>query len=404
MPLLKWLGITMKSIRIVYKKELLDTIRDRRTIISMIVIPILLFPILTIGFSSFAVTMVEKSAEQIHKISVVGKENAPELYAMIDSSTKVEIVEVDSIEKAIDTKEIRAALIIPDDFTQKIQATDSTSLTILYNAAETKSEFARDRLENIASDYRKDILHQRLLHEDLNPKLLKPFYIYNDNVAKEKMGSFLLSMFLPYIIIILSMVGAMYTAIDLTAGEKERGTLETILVSPIPRWQLATGKFLVILTTSLVSTILSITSMTATMFFGIMSFGSMAESLGLNITPVMILIIVLMMIPTACLFSALLMSVSIFAKSYKEAQSYVSPLMIIVILPALVSFIPGIELNLQLSFVPLINICLIIKEALMGSINWIFISIVFISTALYAAFAIFITHRLFEKESVMFRS
>ena len=394
----------MNNIKIIYKKELLDTIRDRRTIISMIIVPILLFPLLTIGFSSFTASMVEKSAGEVHQISVVGKDYAPKLFAMIDSSSRVKVVEVDSLEKAINDKEIRAALIIPEDFNRKIQSMDSTSLTIIYNATEARSDFAADKLNDYVKEYRRNIVNNRLAEQDLSPELIKPFNIVHDNIAEDKMGTFILSMFLPYIIIILSMIGAMYTAIDLTAGEKERGTLETILASPVPRWQLAAGKFLTILTTSIVSTVLAITSMTLTMFLGVFSAGSLADNLGFNITFPMVLIILLMMVPTACLFSALLMSVSIFAKSYKEAQSYISPLMIIVILPALVSFIPGVELNLQLAFVPLVNICLTIKEALMGNITWLYVLIVFLSTTLYAAFAIFITHRLFEKESVIFRS
>jgi sodium transport system permease protein len=160
-----------------------------------------------------------------------------------------------------------------------------------------------------------------LADRGVDPSLLEPFSVAETNVAsKEKMGGLILSIFLPYIIILLSMLGAMYTAIDLTAGEKERGTLETILVSPVPRWQLATGKFLTILTTSVVSTSLAIISMSATMLYGMQSFGRMGEDMAINITPLMILIILLMMIPTACLFSALLMSIAIFAKSYKEAK------------------------------------------------------------------------------------
>lgn len=392
------------NIKIVYKKELLDTVRDRRTIISMVVIPILLFPLLTVGFSAFTASMVEKSAEEIQKVAVVGKDYSPELFAMIDTSSRVKLVEVDSLEKAINNKEIRAALVIPEEFLEKLTAMDSTSITIFFNATEAKSEFAADKLQNLAVEYRHRILAQRLNERDINPLLVKPFEIKRDNVAKEKMGSFLLSMFLPYIIVILSMVGAMYTAIDLTAGEKERGTLETILASPLPRWQIASGKFLTILTTSVVSTILALTSMTVTMAYGILSIGAFVENFGFRITPSMVLIIFLMMIPTACLFSALLMTVSIFAKSYKEAQSYISPLMIVIILPALITFIPGVELNLELAFVPLVNICLSIKEALMGNINWLYISIIFISTALYASFAIFVTHRMFEKEGVLFRT
>jgi len=396
----------MRNIAIIYKKELLDTIRDRRTIISMIVVPILLFPVLTLGFSSFAASMVEKSAEEIHKIAVIGAGNAPEFYAMIDTCAKIRITDInaDSVRPAIDSKQIRAALIIPNDFESRLLAIDSTNLMILYNATETKSSFAADRLFDLANNYRTQVVTKRFGERNIDPRLTMPFVIDRQNVASEKMGSFLLSMIIPYIIILLSMIGAMYTAIDLTAGEKERGTLETILVSPVPRWQIAAGKFLTILTTSVVSTVLVLASMTGTTYLGIMSTPAMTEFVGFDITLSMIFVILLMMIPTACLLSALLMSIAIFAKSYKEAQSYISPMMILVILPALVSFIPGVELSLELSFLPLVNICLVIKEALMGSINWLYITIIFVSTVIYAAFAIFVTHRMFEKESVLFRS
>ncbi|MCP4581698.1 MAG: ABC transporter permease [candidate division Zixibacteria bacterium] len=396
----------MRNIRIIYKKELLDTIRDKRTIISMIVVPIFIFPLMTLGFSAFAASMAEKSAEETHQIAIIGGDSAPELYALIDSSTEVSIciIDPDSLEQAINSKKVRAALIIPKDFQEKILAIDSTGLIILFNAAEAKSNFAADKIAKIVNIYHGRIVEGRFSERNLDPLLNEPFELERENVAKEKMGSFLLSMFIPYIIIILCMIGAMYTAIDLTAGEKERGTLETILVSPVPRWQLATGKFLTILTTSVVSTVLVLSSMTGTMYLGLLSTTAMTEFLGFEITPVMIFVILLMMIPTACLLSALLMSISIFAKSYKEAQSYISPLMILVILPALVSFIPGVELNMKLAFLPLVNICLSIKEALMGNINWLYIAIIFTSTVIYAAFAIFVTHRVFEKESVLFRS
>jgi sodium transport system permease protein len=398
-----------RNIKIIYRKELVDVIRDRRTIISMIVVPILIFPLLTIGFSGVMANLMQKSAAEKHKIAVINKDDAPDLYALIDSSSKVEIVStdisVDSAKQAILDKLIRAAIIIPDDFSKKLANGETTSVQLLYDASETKSDFALEKVKDLVTGYKLGILNSLLADRGVDPSLLEPFSVAETNVAsKEKMGGLILSIFLPYIIILLSMLGAMYTAIDLTAGEKERGTLETILVSPVPRWQLATGKFLTILTTSVVSTSLAIISMSATMLYGMQSFGRMGEDMAINITPLMILIILLMMIPTACLFSALLMSIAIFAKSYKEAQSYLSPLMTIVILPALVAFLPGVELDLKLAFIPIVNICLCIKESLMGHINWIYVAIIFITTFIYASFAIFVTHRMFQKESVLFRS
>lgn len=400
----------LRNIFIVYSKEILDTIRDRRTIISMIVMPILVFPILTLGFSSFAAGIIEKTQQEKQLIAFIGKEEAPELYAVFDSSSGVELSgemnnSVDSIQKAILDKTIRAAIVVDSNFQDKINRFENTSITVYFDGAETKSQFAVDKVKDIITEYEKAVLERRLSEKNIPSDFIHPFATNTNNVAsKEKMGGFVLSMFLPYIIVILGVVGAMYTAIDLTAGEKERGTLETILVSPIPRWQLASGKFLTILTTSLVSSILAITSMTITMIYGVVAAGKMADKLALKITPEMIFVILFLMVPTACLFSALLMSISIFAKSYKEAQSYASPLMMVVILPALVSFIPGVELDLKLAFVPLVNVCLSIKEALLGNINWLYIMIIFVSALLYAAFAIFVTHRIFEKESVLFRS
>jgi sodium transport system permease protein len=394
----------MNNIEIIYRKELLDTIRDRRTIISMIVVPILLFPLLTIGFTTFTAGMIKKSAAEKHKVAVIGKEHSPDLYALIDASDKVEIIEADSIEWSINNKIIRAALVIPEDFDSKVQALDSAGITLIFSASEARSNFAAERLEELIEDYRNRIIDSRLSSRGVNPEILEPFEIISKNIAEKKMGTFILSMFLPYIIILLSMLGAMYAAIDVTAGEKERGTMETILATPIPRWQLATGKFLVVVTSSLVSTILTITSMSLTTAFGIFSMGPAAREFGVNISFASVLVTFLMMVPTACLFSALLMSISLFARSYREAQSNISPLMLLVILPALVSLIPGVELDFKLAFVPVINICLVVKEALMGNIKWLYVVIIFLSAVVYASFAIFIAHRLFEKESVIFRS
>jgi sodium transport system permease protein len=405
MPLLKWWVMMFRNIGLVYRKELLDTVRDRRTILSMIIIPILIFPLLTIGFSSLIATILMKSKAEIQKVAIVNSQAAPELREMIAASGKVQIVEVDSVEASILRKDIRAAVVLPDNFQEKLSTLDSTSILVLSDESETKSEFAAQKLETIIGDYRKKIIEGRLAHEGLSPQIAAPFKIENKNVAsKEKMGSFMLSLFLPYMIIILSMTGAMYTAMDLTAGEKERGTMETILVSPIPRWQLATGKFITILTASVVTTLLSILSMTGTMVYAMSSSNAMMKDMSLHIQPISIIVIGLLMIPTASMFAALLMSVSLSAKTYKEAQSYVSPLMMVVIMPALVSVMPGVELNLGLSFVPLVNVSLCIKEAMMGNVNWLYIGIIFFSTVLLAAAAIFIAHRLFEKESILFNN
>jgi len=393
----------MRNIKLVYKKELLDIIRDRRTIISMIVIPILIFPIITVGFSALVASMMTKTKGELQKVAILNEQAAPGLKDAIISSGKLQISETDSVETAIHKKEIDAAVVIPDNFQERLSSFDTISVAILVDETVNKSEFASQKLKNILSDYRKGIIESRLREKGLETALAEPFEVETKNIAsKEKMGSFMLSLILPYVIIILSLTGAMYTAMDLTAGEKERGTMETILTSPIPRWQLATGKFLTVVTTSIVATVLAIVSLAVTMAYSMSSSGAMSEHFALKITPYSIIVIALIMIPTASLFSAILMSISLAAKSYKEAQSYTSPFMMAVILPSMVSFVPGIELNAAIAVIPFVNISLCLKDAMMGDFNPLYITIIFASTAVYAAIAIFVAHRLFEKESVIF--
>ncbi|OGC96071.1 MAG: hypothetical protein A2W25_08535 [candidate division Zixibacteria bacterium RBG_16_53_22] len=393
----------LRNIKLVYRKEILDIIRDRRTVISMIVIPILIFPLITVGLPTLMMSMMTKTKGELQKVAIVNGAAAPGLEEAIESSGKLQIVNTDSVESAILDEEIDAAIVFPSDLQARLDVFDTISVPILFDETENKSEFAMQKLRNVVTDYRKGIIESRLAVRGLQTNLAEPFQVEIRNVAsKEKMGSFMVSMFLPYIILILSLTGAMYTAMDLTAGEKERGTMETILVSPIPRWQLATGKFLTIFTTSVIATMLAIVSMTATVAYSVSSGGALSDDIALKITPAAVAVIVLMMIPTASLFSAILMSISLAAKTYKEAQSYTSPFMMVVILPSMVSIIPGIELNLILSVIPFVNISLCLKEAILGNFSPLHIAIIFASTAVYAAIAIFVAHRLFERESVLF--
>lgn len=397
----------LRKVKIIYFKEMLDTLRDRRTLISMILIPIILFPVLMFGMSAVVVMMIKKTEAEVTKIVIIGKEFAPTLVSLIDDGKTFDIVEEDDFESALKEKKISAALEFPDDFENKIRKKDSTEAIIYYDAAELKSEFTSEKLKDRLEDYQDSVVAARLRERQIDQSLLHPIKVSKRNLApKEKMGGFMLARFLPYIIVILAMSGAMYPAIDLTAGEKERGTLETILVTPVSRLDIATGKFLTVLTASVITIILATTSMSLTASFGFAKIGQFAseQQIQFSIKPLSILLLLALMFPIACLFSSALLSVALFAKTYKEAQSYITPLMFVVILPAMISFLPGFELDWRLVFIPIVNISLAAKEVLMGTYKWGFILLIFISTFIYAGFSIFVTKRLFEKEEVLFRT
>jgi sodium transport system permease protein len=386
---------------------MLDTLRDRRTLYSMILIPIILFPILMFGMSAVMVMMVKKTEAEITKIVIIGREFAPDFVSLIDTAKAFEIVEEKDFESALKEKKISAVLEFPADFEKKIMEEDSSEAIIYYDAAELKSDMTSDKLRDRLKDYQDSVVATRLKQHQIDKSLLYPIKISKKNLApKEKMGGFMLAMFLPYMIIILAMTGAMYPAIDLTAGEKERGTLETILVTPVSRLDIATGKFLTVLTASAITVLLATASMSLSASYGFTKMAQFApeQQIQFSLKPLSIFLLLALMFPIACLFSSALLSVALFAKSYKEAQSYITPLMFVVILPAMISLFPGFELDWRLVFIPIVNISLAAKEVLMGTYKWGFILLIFISTFIYAGFSIFVTKRLFEKEEVLFRT
>lgn len=396
----------LRRVKIIYLKEMLDTLRDRRTLISMLLVPILLFPVMMFGMSGLVGFLIKRAEEKPARVVISGEENAPYLSSQFSQDEKFTIVEEEDFKNAIKEKRIEAALVFSEEFEKKIEKEDSAQAIIYYDKAEMKSTIAMGKLRDRLWDYEDSVVAFRLNKRKIDRSILHPVDIKRENIAsKEKMGGFMLSMFLPYMIIILALTGAMYPAIDLTAGEKERGTLETILVSPASRGELATGKFFCVMTASVVTAVLATISLSLTAGMGFAQMGPIiGEEAQLSIKFTSIVVILILFLPVSALFSSLLLSLSLFAKSYKEAQSYITPLMIVVIMPAMISFMPGVELNWVFAIVPVVNVSLALKEVLLGTYNWGFIGLIFVSTIVYASFSIFVTRKLFEKEEVLFRT
>jgi sodium transport system permease protein len=202
----------------------------------------------------------------------------------------------------------------------------------------------------------------------------------------------------------------MYPAMEVTAGEKERGTMETLLCSPVHRTYIVLGKFLMVLTGSLTAVILSIISLGGSVVLAGMAVGpglggTPSQGHGsMTIDPMGIVGVLAMVLPVSVLFSALVFSISLFAKSIKEASSYLTPLAFIIILPCSVGLIPGIELSYRLAFFPIVNISLVCKEMLSGVWHWGYIAVIFGSTALYAGVALAGAVWMFRREDVIFRT
>ncbi len=401
----------LSNVRTIFFKEIKDMLRDRRTLVSMVVVPILLFPVLILGIGSMAFKLVKDVQKEKAKIVVLQAGNDPELYQVISKVERFQMVDAaDRYRELISDKEIRAAIEIPKDFRSLLESGQQPVIPIYYYESEIKSETAVKDLEKALSDYRKELVRKQLATASLEEKVLEPFKTRQQNVAaEEKVSGARFGGFLPYIIILMSLTGAMYPAIDLTAGEKERGTIETILVSSASRLEIVLGKFLTVLTASASTVVLSLTSLSLTFLYGAAQLSSLGEAPGnvpilFKITPFSVVMSLLMILPIAILFSAALLTIALFARSYKEAQSYISPLMILVILPAVASTLPGIELNMSMALVPILSTSLATKEILSNVFHWDYLLVVLGSSLLYAAIALGLAIEMFRRESVLFRT
>lgn len=433
---------SLTNMKTVFFKELRDVTRDRRTLYSMILVPILLYPMLSVGMGALVGSQIKKAQVTKQHITIIGEAHSPAAAEAIRKSGKFEVVPTTDVKdmllklaavdttiteatieeifsrdydditdsatnpvltRAIDEKIVRAFIHLPERFDQRMAEADSVVIQIIHDASSTQSETAADKLSDWAKDYRQSLVESTLVDLGMERHFAKPFWILEDNVApKARIGGMILGMMLPYMLIILVVVGGMSPALDLTAGEKERNTLETLLASPVSRFDIAAGKFLTTFTAAMVSMLLALTSMTLTARYG---FGSMTDGeieIGLSLTSLFWLLV--MMVPAATLFSALMITVAIGAKSYKEGQSYLTPILMLTILPAMVTFIPGIELSTGLLFVPVVNICLGLKEVLMGTFKVWKILTVFGVTSLYALIALYLAQKIFERESVVFKT
>src|SRR5579863_1972674 len=401
--------MSLRNALIVYRKELTDSLRDRRTLISMVVVPILIMPVMSIGIGALMIEVVGKAQEEIPKVMILGGDRSPRALADLMALKGVQVVpSTGDYRQQISDKKIRAAVDLPSELDKSLEDGRVEVVKIYNYAGDLKSGFAADKLETSLHDYSDHTVKQRLEAHKLPADLVTPFKVQKENVAPpEKVSGAAIGGFLPYFVIILCLTGAMYPAIDLSAGEKERGTIETILCSPVSRTHIVLGKFLMVLTAALCTAVLAIISMGVSFSVAktyMAGRGGADNPLNASIGLKAIGAVFFMVLPLAVFFAAAMLAIALFAKSYKEAQSYLSPLLIVAILPAIGGILPGVEINSRLAMIPVLSTSLISKEIVSGTFHWNYIGLIFLSSCVYAAAALFIAVKLFQREDVLFRT
>ena len=404
MSLLRYAG--MSRIFTIFRKELRDTLRDRRTLIMMIVLPLVLVPLLMVGMAALQVSQHQKEQERRLVVGLVEHGEAPGFRDVLQERPDVLVVdgvEEDSARSLIRSDSLDGVFVIGSGFGDQLQQLASAQMTLYF---ETEGEgVTRRRLENIVETYRTRLLDERLADMDLPSSFVETIALREVDVAtsQEIIGR-MVGGFLPYIFLIFCYLGAMYPAIDLAAGEKERATLETLLTTPASRMEILVGKFAVVVLAGLASAVIAMVGLIVGLQRAPELPPEFVETIQSILSVRSIALELSLLIPLTIFFAAVLLTLSMFAKSFKEAQSIVSPMSFVVIVPAAIGMLPGIELTAVTALVPVLNVSLATKEIVAGTIAFGHLALVYASLIVYAAVALYLCTYYFRNESVIFRT
>ena len=398
----------LNNVRTVFWKEVVDSVRDSRTIFLMIALPLVIYPALFTGMGYFERVMREKQEEAAISVAVVNAENASGLLAFFKEQDRLNVFVVPENEESNVSQMIRqgiarVVLVVPDGFETSLNEGHARELDVLYDGADVSSVGARDRITSLLTGYGNRIVRQRLESRGLDASVLATVQAKPRNVATAReMGAFAIGMIVPFLLIILMSAGAQHTAIDVTVGEKERSTLETVLATSASRTEIVFGKFLAVLLFSFATAVMGLIGLLFTMYSGLSFMSAIAEE-KLSVSASTIMILLLSLAPVMIFLSAAFMAIGCFAKSIKEGQTYSSYFYMVIMLAAVVTIFPGLETGLKGYAVPLIGVLFLEKEVLMGSFDILHIVVASLSTLVIAVVAILVSVRLFSNEKVMFR-
>ena len=396
----------MKIIIAIFKKELTDVLRDKRTLFFMIVIPVIVMPLIFIGSIKFQEYQSKKSDEKILNIGLINKTSDSQIRDYLLDQKGVYLVEdidLDSLELGIKNDSLQGGLYIHQNFISDISTNVMGKVEVYYKSSDLMSK-AKNRINNALEIYKNEVVSERLSQFNVDKDLLEPLDIINKDIStkKETIGKAVGGL-IPYMLVIFIFLGAMYPAIDLGAGEKERGSLETLLSSPATKFEITVGKLMVVSLAGMVSGLISVIGISVPFYF-IGNIPDQIKSTVLEIiSPFIIVSVIILMIPIAIFFASMLLSISFYARSFKEAQSLMGPLNIIIIVPLMLTLGPGIEIDHITALIPLINVGLLTKEILAGSAQPIYFIETLSSLLFFAAIGIRFSVYWFNKENTIFR-
>lgn len=402
----------LKHIWIVFLKEVKDIVRDKKTIITSIVVPMVIIPLL----SMLAGGSVQNMHDDItHNVTVAlsSESNTKEIRELVEKeilagSPNITLLDAKDPIAAINDSTVRLVLDIEKDYKIKLEESKPFVIKLIYDKSQAKSEGSISIVSSAINEFNNKIVSKRLAAIGVDGDILEPVKIEEANIAnEEKTNLSMLSMILPIMIVILISAGGSAPATDLIAGEKERNTFEPLLTTKSGRSSLLIGKYLTVTLFSFVSAIASIFGMVIGFLIDpkSMTLGTGAQFSAFSIPGTAIGFILLISVLMGMTFAGIQIALSTYAKSFKEAQTYLSFLIIVAMIPGYATILmqPN-EIPLYMFIVPILNTISAFKIVLGFNINYTYLTLALASSVVYVVISLKIAVSLFKRENVLFRS
>jgi sodium transport system permease protein len=396
----------MNEILIIARKELLSVVRDRGAFLAALLVPLLVMPLAMFGPLLLLGRVAQSTQQGVQKVGVVG---VPEPVLLELKKARLEPVPVSDQLLAVRDNQVQAALVFQDG--------TFTLYGRLSRGNASQGALVVDKVEKALGVYKDQLVKQRLAARGIGTEVLEPFRVkIVDASNPQEQAAGILAFLIPYLLVVFILSGGMSVAVDATAGEKEKGTLEALLAAPVPLLPVLLGKGLAVLVMALLTGLSAFMGLLLSGTVVRSYFASQIESLQrggtqfqlggtLLLQPLDYLTVALTVLVFAFFIIALMISLGIYARTYKEAQNYMSPLTLIMLVPLLLlQFTEFIKLQPWHFALPLINCPLALNEIIKGAATPTQIGITLASTLLYAGLALYLAYRNFQREDVVFRN
>ncbi|MCL4811549.1 MAG: ABC transporter permease subunit [Vicinamibacteraceae bacterium] len=427
----------------IFLKELRETLRDRRTLLMMVGLPVIIYPLMLMGLSRLQESRAEEGERSPSVVAVWG--GVPhgaadtEAGALLDFKPWLGITaEVrDGLERGtlapppldvergdekdatrdggrqggqereaenpvlaaarmlVTARRADAVLVVWPGADARLERGEALGISVYYDSVREESRRARRRLVDHLESWRDKAVAQRESARGLPDGFGRLLDLTARDVAPAaRQAGYVLGNFLPFLLVSLSLFGGFYPAVDMTAGEKERGTMQTLLCAPVTSAEIVSGKFLAVWLISAVTATVNLVSLAFTV-------GRVMPGGAGQMEPLAFVLTALMLVPVTLTTAAVFLAVAVLAKDFKDGQNFLTPAYLLLVMPASVTMLPGIELNAWTAFVPIVNIALLTKSLLVGEAHGDLVFLTLVSSLAYASLAITFATRVFQREQVL---